>query len=180
MENILFEKEVCAFLDLPSIPKKLHDNKSGFAKGVAVVRLRSGYDAYAVASFDPEKNEKPIINKVFCGEQFTEIIRIYVVPDYMDVENIKNADLDDESKKKAEEIINEAKEIEEDGAELESPLTNNENPYFFDHIHNDEEAIAFIESWNKKNKIHGNTPKKHDTILMRLAVIYSELNKSDK
>ena len=76
MEKILFEKEVCAFLDLPSIPKKQHDNKSGFSKGVAVVKLRSGYNAYAVASFDPEKNKKPIINKVFSGEQFSEIVNI--------------------------------------------------------------------------------------------------------
>ena len=60
-----------------------------------------------------------------------------------------------------------------------TPLTNNDNPYFFDFIHNDDEAIAFIESWNKKNKIHGNVPKKHETILMRLAVIYSESNKMD-
>ena len=178
MEKILFEKEVCSFLDLPSIPKKLHDGESGFTKGVAVVKLRSGIEAYAVATFDPEKNEKPIITKVFSGEQFTEIVSIFVVPDYMNVDDIKNADLDTESKKKAEEIINEAKEIEDDGAEV-TPLTNNDNPYFFDFIHNDDEAIAFIESWNKKNKIHGNVPKKHETILMRLAVIYSESNKMD-
>lgn len=179
MEKILYEKEVCSFLDLPSIPKKIHDGESGFTKGVAVVKLLSGLEAYAVATFDPEKNEKPIITKVFSGEQFTEITRIYVVPDYMNVDDIKNADLDTESKKKAEEIINEAKEIEDDGAEV-TPLTNNDNPYFFDFIHNDDEAVAFIESWNKKNKIHGNIPKKHETILMRLAVIYSESNKMDK
>ena len=64
-----------------------------------------------------------------------------------------------------------AEEIENDGTQqMELP----ENPYLFDNITNDEEAIAFIEAYNKKNGIKGQVPKKHETILNRLLVIYSE------
>lgn len=41
----------------------------------------------------------------------------------------------------------------------------------------DEEAMAFIEAYNKKNKINARVPQKHDSILMRLAVIYADENK---
>ena len=174
-----FEKEVLAYLDLPAIPKKEWDGQSQFDKGVAVVALSAGGEGYAVASFNPEKGDTaPSIKKVFGSEPFNKIVRIYLVPDYME-KDMENADLDDESKKKAEEIINEATEIENDGAELETPPPT-ENEYMFDFIHNDEEAVAYIEAYNKKNKIAGRVPKKHDAIIMRLAVIHAEENKPIK
>ena len=69
-------------------------------------------------------------------------------------------------------MAKQAEEIENDGTQqMELP----KNPYLFDNITNDEEAIAFIEAYNKKNGIiKGQVPKKHETILNRLLVIYSE------
>lgn len=173
-----FEKEVCALLSLPSIPKKEWDKTSSFDKGVALITAISGRQEYAVASFDAEKNDKPVIKKVFGFEPFAEINRIFVVPSYMDTD-IDNADLDDASKKKAKEIIKEAQEIETEGVEEETPLMKDikANPYLFDFIHNDEEAIAYIKAYNKKNRINGRLPQNHEAITARLAVIYSEVNK---
>lgn len=172
-----FEKEVLAYLNLPSIPRKEWNGKDSFDNGVAVVSLSTGGEAYAVASFNPEKGDtKPQVKKVFSGEPFAEIIQVYIVPSYMETD-MTNADLDEESKKKAEEIISEAKEIENEGTELETPDMENENPYLFDFIHNDEEAVAYIEAYNKKNKISGRIPSKHDAIIMRLSVIYADENK---
>ena len=167
--DIRFEKEICAFLNLPSIPLKEWDGETPFDKGVAIVKL-SCDTAYAVARFDPTKDEQPNIIKVFDSEPFFDIEKIFVVPDYMET-NVETADLDDESKKKAKELAEQAAEIENDGTQqMELP----ENPYLFDNITNDEEAIAFISAYNKKNGIKGQVPKKHETILNRLLVIYSE------
>lgn len=176
MEKVLFEKEVLAYLNLPSIPKKEHDGKSAFDNGVAVVSLMTGHKGYAVASYNPEKGDiKPRIKKVFGSEPFSDVEKVYLVPNYMETD-MTDADLDAESKKKANEIINEASEIENEGVELEPP-TMPENEYFFDFLHSDEEAMAFIEAYNKKNKINARVPQKHDSILMRLAVIYADENK---
>lgn len=171
-----FEQEILAYLSLPSIPKKEWDKESAFDKGVAVVELQTGSEGYAVATFNPEKGDtKPRVTKVFGSEPFGDIRCVYVVPDYMET-NMENADLDDASKAKAEEIINEGNEIANNETEtVTSP--NPENEYSFDFIHNDEEAIAYIEAYNKKNKISGRVPQKHDAIVMRLAVIYADENK---
>lgn len=170
------EKEVLAYLRLPSIPKKEWDNKSSFSKGVAVLTLVYGGQTYAVATFDNEKDVTPRILKVFSPERFTVIEKIFIVPEYMDVDDIKDADLDEESKKRAEELASEAKEIEDDGVEEETRLPENE--YFFDHIHSDEEARAYIEAYNKSNRIRGRVPKSHEGLVMRLSVIYAETNKA--
>lgn len=177
---IKFEKEVCEHLNLPAIPKKAWDGESAFDKGVAVIATKTGIEAYAVASFNPEKDTKPTIKKVFGSEPFTKVLRVYLVPDYMETD-VTDADLDDESKKKAEEILKEATEIENEGTEIETPANlDGDNEYLFDFIHNDEEAIAYIEAYNKQNKIGGQTPKKHDTIIMRLLAIKSELDAKNK
>lgn len=172
---ILFEKEICGALRLPSIPKKKWDKKSSFTKCVAVVKTISGLDVYAVASFDAEKDSEPRIVKVFSQEPFNEIGDIFIVPQYMDVEDIKDADLDDESKKRAEELAKEAKEIEDEGVEEE--VKEPENEYWFDHIHSDDEAASYIAAYNKTNKIKGRVPKTHEGLVMRLSVIYAETNK---
>ena len=175
MENILFEKEICDYLNLPSIPKKEWDKKSPFDKAVAVVKMGFGQCGYAVARFDQTKEQKPNVIKVFSSEPFFDIERVFIVPDYMETD-VKDADLDDESKKKAEELAKQAEEIETDGDgdKIDAP----ENEYYFDNITNDEEAIAFIAAYNKKNGIGGQVPKKHDTILMRLSVIYADMQKA--
>lgn len=176
MKNILFEKEVCEHLRLPAIPKKAWDNKTPFDKGIAVVNLRFGDKCYAIARFNPQKEETPTIVKVFGNEPFIDIESIFIVPDYMETD-VKDADLDDASKKKAEELAAQAENIVEDGVG-DSKSTLPDNQYMFDNITNDEEAVAFIEAYNKKNKIGGQVPKKHETILMRLAVIYAEQKKA--
>lgn len=176
MENILFENEICKELGLPAIPKKEWDGESPFDKGVGIVKTTFGDKAYAVVRFDVEKEQEPNVVKVFSSAPFVGIEKVFIVPSYMETE-VKDADLDEESKKKAEELANQAEEMEneDDGDKITEPQ---ENPYFFDHIHNDEEAIAFIESYNKENKIGGRVPKSHDTILMRLSVIYADLKKA--
>lgn len=173
---VYFEQEILAYLSLPSIPKKEWDKESAFDKGVAVVELQTGRKGYAVATFNPEKGDtKPRVTKVFGSEPFGDIKRVYVVPDYMETD-MRNADLDEASKKKAEEIINEGNEIANDETET-ATLPNPENEYLFDFIHSDEEAVAYIEAYNKKNRISGRVPQKHDAIVMRLAVIYADENK---
>lgn len=172
---VQFKNEILSYLRLPSIPLKEWDGKSAFKNCVAIVFLSTGYEAYAVVSFDPEKDEKPRVVKVFSNEPFVCVSRVYIVPEYMNVEDVKDADLDEESKKRAEELAKEAKEIEDEGVgeEIKEP----ENEYYFDHIHTDEEAAAFIKSYNKTNKLRAKIPKTHDGLVMRLSVIYSESNK---
>lgn len=171
---VLFEKEICEHLRLPSIPKKEWDGKSAFSKGVAIVKTSLGNEVYVVAGFNPEKDEKPRVLKVFAQEPFGAIEKIYVIPDYMETD-IKNADLDEESKKHAEILAKEAEEVENNGVEESVALPSNE--YFFDHIHNDDEARAYIASYNRSNKIKGKVPKTHEGLVMRLNVIWSESQK---
>lgn len=172
---IKFEKEICEHLRLPSIPKREWNGTSQFKNYVAVVNTMMGEQVYAVVSYDPEKDKSPRVVKVFGQERFIDIEHIYVVPEYMDVSDIQHADLDDESKKKAEELAKEAEEIENEGVEDEVNMPKNE--YFFDHIHNDAEARAYIEAYNRTNRIKGKIPKNHEGLIMRLSVIYSETNK---
>ena len=172
---IEFEKEVLAFLNLPSLPLKKFDGKSSFKDGVAILQLASGNEAYAVATFDNEKDEEPRVRKTFSQEQFNAVKEIFVVPSYMDTET-ESFDLDKESKEAAERLADEAKELENDGVD-ETHTQLPENEYLYDFIHNDEEAVAYITAYNKKNKIKGKIQKKHDAIVARLMVIWSEENK---
>lgn len=173
---IEFEKDVLDFLGLPSIPKKEFDGKP-FTKGVAVIQLASGVKAYAACTFNPDKGHvTPVITKVFSLEQFTSIENVFIVPDYMANKNEVDAmDLDEESKRRAEELLEQAESLEKENVVDETPMPDNE--YCFDNITNDEEAKAFIASYNKRNKIKGRVPKSHDAIVMRLSVIYKDLNK---
>lgn len=177
--NIRFEKDVLDYLNLPKLPVKEWDGQSAFDKGVAVVKLAFDEKAYAVATYNPEKDAKPRIVKVFASEPFFGIDKVFIVPSYMDVEHIENADLDDESKKHAEELAKQAREIEDEGTGDGKPELPTDKPYYFDNINNDEEARAFIKAYNEQHKIGGRIPTNHDTILMRLAVLYAELNKGN-
>ena len=87
-------------------------------------------------------------------------------------------DLDDESKQAAQRLLDEANELESMG--IESEITMPENEYFFDQIHDDEQAQAFIKDYNRRNKLRGKVPTTHDALIMRLSVIYSEMNKKTK
>lgn len=172
---IEFEKEVVEYLGLPNIPKKEWDGYTPFDKGVAVVKLCSDTLAYAVCSYNPENGDnKVLVNKVFSIETFTDIVKVFVVPNYMtNISDIQDMDLDDESKSNAESMLSDAIRLENEGV-VEDEYLSSDNEYYFDNISNDEEARAFIKAFNKRNKIKGRIPKTHDGLLMRLSVIYSE------
>ena len=175
---ISFEKEVCSYLNIPSLPKKEWDGKSSFKNAVATIKLGGSRLAYAVASYDEAKDDAPRVVKSFMTEPFYGIDKIFVVPSYMDTD-VDNMDLDEQSKKAAEDLKKEADELENQGADETIEVPKNE--YCFDHIHNDEEAIAFIEAYNRENNIKGAIPKKHESIIARLTVIYAEsLKKAPK
>lgn len=179
---ILCENEVCKYLGIPNIPKKKWDGKSGFKNGVGIVDLMTGNKAYVSVSFNPEKDKSCRVVKVFINEQFSNVDNdeIFVVPDYMDT-NVENMDFDEKSKEAAQALVNEALDLE-NADTAESKVELPENEYYFDNIHDDEEAQAFIKSYNSTNKVRGGkVPTTHEGIIMRLSVIYSELNsKSSK
>lgn len=177
--GIRFEKEVCQYLSLPSIPLKEWDGTSSFKDGVAVTKLSLGDLAYAVCTFNADTDKEPRIKKVFAEERFSGIDKIFVVPSYMDTKDIENADLDEQSKEAAERLAQETKELAET-PENEEKVEMPENEYFFDHIHNDEEAIAFITAYNRDNNIRGAVPSKHETIVMRLGVIFNDIKKKQQ
>jgi len=173
---IEYENMVCRELNIPSIPKKEWDGQRSFKVGVAVINLYGGHQAYGVATFNNDVDKEPRVIKVFTLEPFIGIDKVFVVPDYMDTD-VESMDLDDESKKAAQMMIEEANELENDGVEKEKLP---ENEYFFDHITNDDEAAAFIKDYNTRNRIKGRVPKSHDGLVMRLSVIYSETTKRAK
>lgn len=166
------EKEVLKFLNIPSIPKREWDGKSSFKHGVAIVALKSSELAYAVATYDKERDNAPKIKKVFSHYPFVGVSKIFVVPSYMD-DDVDSFDMDDESKERARMILEEAKDIENEGVIDTSVLPENE--YCYDFIHNDEEAIAYIKSWNRRNGIkRGAIPKNHESIITKLAAMYMQ------
>lgn len=177
-----YEKEICNYYSLPSIPKREWDGESEFDKGVAVVELRDERLAYAACRFSPSKGDlRPRIVKVFGIDTIYETKEIYVVPNYMSgISDIQEMDLDDESKRRAEQLLNEAAEMEnEDVASdaIEMPA----NEWCFDEIHNKSEAIAWLKQYNKRNKIkRGNIPRTEETLKLRLYSIYSEMCKKNK
>lgn len=180
MEKILFEKEVCDFLNIPSIPLKEWNQKDSFKDGVAVTSLTLGRQAYAVCSFDKDNDLEPRIKKVFAQEPFGGIEKVFVVPSYMNTGDIDKADLDEQSKEAAKRLEEEARVLVEQNGEDKSGIFVPKNEYFFDHIHNDDEAIAFITAYNRDNGIKGAIPTKHDTLVMRLGVIYSDITRKNK
>lgn len=172
-DMIKYQKEIIEHLGIPNIPKRPFDGKS-FDKGVAVVELLDGSLAYAVCKYNSDTDgETPRITKTFGLEPFAQVKEYFVVPSYMtSMDEIDNMDLDEESKKHAKLILNEAKDLENEET-LDEDTGVGE--YYFDHIHNDEEAKAYIASYNKTNKLkRARVPKTHDGLIMRLAAIYSE------
>ena len=100
---ISFEKEVIAYYNLPSLPIKEWDSKSSFKDGVAIVNLIDDTQAYAACTFDKDTDKAPRITKTFSCTPFKSIEKVFVVPAYMD-NDVSDADLDKESKKRAEEL----------------------------------------------------------------------------
>ena len=177
---IRFEKEIITFLDIPSIPKKEWDGKSSFAKGVAVLEMRDGNEAYGVCTFDADVDKKPNIVKVFGIEPFANIKQVFVVPAYMTTEDeIKDMDLDEQSKKKVQQVLDEAKEVENEGTKEENPMANLPE-WIFPEIENKEQAVAWLKNYQSRNKQKGRIPTTDENIKLRLFSIYSELQKKQK
>lgn len=171
------EKDIVVYLNLPSIPKKEWDGKASFRRGIAVTTLISGAEAYAVATFDAERDKEPRVIKVFTLEPYTDVRIVAIVPDYMNTDGVGSWDLTPESKKAAEEIINEARELEVDGVQ-EERTDMPEHEYLYPHVTNDAEAKAFIKAWNaqhgaKKARI----PKTHEDIITKLTAMWLNDNK---
>lgn len=176
--NIAFEKEVLQYLNIPSIPLKEFDGKSSFDNGVAVVDLGDEMSAYAVATFDTEKDEKPRIKKTFSLEPFYGIKKIFVVPSYMETskESIEKSDLDNESKEAAIKLAEEAHELEDAGTESEDMKEMKELPeWVFPEITNIEEAVAWLKNYQSRNKIKGRVPKDEEVVKLRLLNIWNEM-----
>lgn len=182
---IEFEDNVIAYLGLPSIPKKEHDGKSAFDKGVAIIELFDGREAYAVCEYKPNEGQtEPTVTKVFGVEPFIRIKQVFVVPNYMtNVEEVKDMDLDEESKKKVESLLNEAEELENEGVEETDTITPIDKlpEWVFDEISNKEQALAWLKSWNKRNGIKkGRIPSTDENIKLRLYAIYTDMQKKQK
>lgn len=175
------EKEVLMYLNIPSLPKKEWDGVKSFKYGVAIVGNTDGTESYAVATYDSERNNAPRIIKTFDIYPFSDIKSIYVVPSYMDTQDVEGWDLDEESKKAAERVIEEAQELESEDKE-QTQLPKSE--YCYDFITNDEEAIAYIRAYNKshgvRNSRRGSLPKSHDAIITRLATIWMDETRKEK
>ena len=175
---ILYQKEIIEYLDLPSIPKKEWDGKKQFDKAVAVVKLVTGNDAFAVCGLNKEVNE-PFIKKVFCSEPFVAIKNVYPIPDYMaTIDDVDDMDLDNESKKSAKYILDEADlmgngELNGDGESAYDEMPE----WIFPEITNKDEAEAWLRQYNKTNKLRGSIPKSSETLKLRLYAIYKETNK---
>ena len=177
---IQFEKEVLEYLNIPSIPKKEYDGKSSFTKGVALLSLRGEREAYAVASFDANTDKSPKITKVFGIEPFVNIKKVFVVPAYMTTEEeIKDMDLDEQSKKKVQKVLDEAREIENEGTKEENPMEKLPE-WIFPEIENKEQALAWLKNFQSRNKQKGRIPTTEENIKLRLFSIYSELQKKQK
>ena len=176
---IKFEKEVCEYLQIPSIPKKEWNKKDSFKKGVAVVRLAVSGVGYAVCTYDEDDDIEPRIIKSFASEPFYEIEKIFVVPNYMNTseKDIKEMDLDDESKKKAELLVKEAQELTATSKENKEIEEMQKLPeWIFPEIENREQAIAWLQNYNNRNhNKKGKIPTNEETIKMRLLNIYSQM-----
>ena len=167
---IFHQDDVCRFLAIPAVPKKRWDGEKSFKDGVAVTDLVDGTQAYAVATYDSEQDNEPRIRKVFAQVPFRAVSDIYVVPNYMDKE-IDTMDLDEDSKRAAKEILDQATALETKDTEDKETETENTPEWVFDEIHNIDEAKAWIKSYRKRNKIRGSIPKTEENIKAYLLVV---------
>lgn len=171
--TIEFEKEVIAYMNVPSIPKKEWNGKDSFQDGIAILNIQNDRQAYAVCTFNKDTDKAPRIKKVFSIEPFKDIDKVFVIPSYMD-NSTENADLDAESKKKAEQLAAEARELENKGT-VEEAIENAENlpEWIFPEIQSLEQAQAYIREYNRINKIKkGKVPTTEESTKLRLYNIY--------
>ena len=94
-------------------------------------------------------------------------------------EEIKDMDLDEQSKKKVQQVLDEAKEMENEGTKDENPIANLPE-WIFPEINSKEEAVAWLKNFQSRNKQKGRIPTTDENIKLRLFSIYSEMQKKQK
>lgn len=164
---MMYENEMLAFLNIPKVPKKEWDNKTPFKKGVGVVDTKGG-EAFVVVGYDEEGENHTKIIKVFGIEPILAIKKIFPVPEYMDTSGIDNWDVDEESKEAAKAIANEVADMEKETREEQEQLSE----WYFDEIHNIQEARAWVAAYHKRNRIRGKAPKNEESLKNYLYVLY--------
>jgi hypothetical protein len=95
------------------------------------------------------------------------------------IEDVKDMDLDEQSKKKAEQMLKEAHELEIEGTKEENQMENLPE-WIFPEIENKEQAVAWLRNFQSRNKQKGRIPTTDENIKLRLFSIYSELQKKQK
>src|SRR5574344_2141605 len=140
--------EVCKYLGIPDIPKKLWNEKSSFDKGVCLLKCVDNSEIFGICSYNEEKGLRVI--KVFNSIPFTKIISVYPIPSYMDEEIVKK----DVEKPKIEDY-----------------------EWGFPFIVNKEQAMAYLKEQYKKDKIKGAIPTKDEVLKAKLKVLYDKKQK---
>lgn len=179
---IQYTKEILQHLSIPSIPVREWDGKTSFKQGVAVTTLAFEQKAYAVCTYDCEKDEFPRIIKTFAREPFFDIEKIFVIPAFMNTD-VETMDLDDESKKAADLLAQEVNEMTQQETQEEKEINEMQqlSEWIFPEIENSEQARAWIQAWNNKNHIkRGKIPTNEETLKLRLLAIWNEINKKTK
>lgn len=164
----MYEKEMLSFLNIPKVPKKEWDGKTPFKSGVGVANTKVG-EAFVVVGYSENENGDNIkILKVFGLEPIIEITKVYPVPDYMDLKSIESWDVDEKSKNAALEIASEVAEMESEEEKPQEQFSE----WFFDEIHNIEEARAWVAAYRKRNRVKGNMPKSEEALKNYLYVLF--------
>jgi len=169
-----FYDETIDMLRIPSIPKKEWDGKSPFDRGIAQITTMFGSREYAICSFNPERDDKPRIVKIFGGLRFTSVDKIWPIPDYMDDDIRKMEFADEESRtsmsvmlQEKEQMVNANAKDEDGGGEWGYPI-----------IHTTKQAVAYLKAKHPKDGI----PSDPEVLKAKLKAMYNaeRHNKSHK
>lgn len=166
---MMYENEMLAYLNIPKVPKKEWDGKTPFKNGVGIAKTNVGEVCVVVGYSEDDENNLKIL-KVFGLEPIVGITKVFPVPDYMDMNGIEGWDVDEESKESARTIAKEAVELEREDEKEEPQEELSE--WYFDEIHNIEEARAWVAAYRKRKRIRGNSPKTEEALKNYLYVLY--------
>ena len=173
MEEINYLKEACLFANIPACPKKEWDGKRSFDTALVVVEKVTGVKAFAIGAYDSEKDTEVRVKKVFGQEPFTSILNVFPVPNYME-DDIEKMQLEtDESKEAMEQLLQEKKELINEGTE---PVEIESYEWGYPFITNNKQAVAYLKSQNVKGRI----PTSDDVLKAKLKVMYLNENKNKK
>src|SRR5574344_2033441 len=162
--------EVCKYLGIPDIPKKLWNEKSSFDKGVCLLKCVDNSEIFGICSYNEEKGLRVI--KVFNSIPFTKIISVYPIPSYMDDE-IEQMEFDrDESTVAMEQLLQEKEAIVK--KDVEKPKIE-DYEWGFPFIVNKEQAMAYLKEQYKKDKIKFSKPTKTNEINTLSLLVYLKI-----